>query len=446
MSLAIPAFLHPFSNPASAPVFSVERARGITVFDAAGKPHLDGAAGLWCVNLGYGEQRIIDAVAAQLEKLPFYQSFANVEAGGGGELAEALRKVAPPGIRRVFFGLSGSDAADTAVKLAWFYNNLLGRPRKKKIIARKRAYHGVTLAGGSCTGLEPTHRLFDLPLAGFLHVSAPDAYHFEGDADALADQLAAELDDTIRREGPDTVAAFIAEPVMGTGGVLVPPSSYFPRIGEVLRRHDVLMIADEVITGFGRLGNWFASPRFGITPDIINVAKGLSNGYVPISATLVGERIADVMEKEAGRIGVFAHGFTYSAHPAGAAAALAVMDILADGTLFSQSASRGAYLLKRLRAVVSGHPLVGDIRGAGLMAGVELTTDRASKAGFPTKAGAAAHVAACCRAEGLLVRGLPTNDVIAFSPALIVTEPEIDEMVSRLLRGLDAALPRLAAV
>lgn len=427
--------LHPFSTLASteANPLVIQSAKGITVRDVQGRALLDGSAGLWCVNVGYGRSEIVEAVAAQMRELSFFHSFNGVANEPAAQLASRILQHAPAGMERVFFGNSGSDANDTAVKVVWLYNNLRGKPQKKKIVARWRAYHGVTVAAGSLTGLPSVHKSFDLPLPTMLHVSPPDAYrHPERDAAFYAE----ELEQLIRSEGADTVAAFFAEPVMGTGGVMLPPDGYFQAIRAVCDRHDVLLVLDEIICGFGRLGSWFGAQHFNVRPDLMTAAKGLTSSYLPMSAVMVGEQVWDALRGSLGEKGVFAHGFTTSGHPVCAAAALANLDIIEKEALVPRAAEMGGVLLRTLRETCADHPLVGDIRGCGLMVGVELVTERATKKGFDAELGISSRVQKAAVEEGLLVRAL-SSDVMAFSPAFTVTPDEIRAISKHLRKALD---------
>ena len=420
---------------------------GVTLVDTAGRRYLDAVAGLWCVNIGYGRHEVADAMGAQARRLAYYHTFSSMSNEPQIRLAERLLSIAPRTLSKVFFGNSGSDANDTQVKLVWYYNNLRGKPRKKKIVSRLLAYHGTTVASASLTGLPAFHRAFDLPIPNVLHTATPHYYRHgaPGQSEAeYARALAAELDALIEREGPDTVAAFIAEPVMGAGGVLVPPQTYFDEVQAVLRKHDVLMIADEVICGFGRLGRIFGSEVYGIEPDLMTAAKGLTSAYFPLSAVFVSERVWTVLREASPQMGAFAHGFTYSGHPVGAAAAMANLDILLGEDLVGNSARVGAYLQGRLRETLAGHPLVGDVRGVALIAGIELVADRASKRPFDPAMKVANRVAQSCLDDGLIVRALPAGDVVALSPPLCLTRSQADEIVERLERGLRAVADELA--
>ena len=423
-------------------------ARGVHITDARGGRYLDAAAGLWCVNVGYGRQEIADAIAAQLATLPYYHSFTSMANEPSILLADRVLRWAPEGMSKVIFGSGGSDANDTNVKLVWYYNNLRGLPEKKKIISRQRAYHGVTVASGSLTGLPLFHQNFDLPLPMVRHTKSVDQYREKpagmSEADYAA-HLADELEKLILAEGPETVGAFIAEPVMGTGGVLVPPEGYFPAMQAVLDRYDVLLIADEVICGFGRLGTPFGCDRYDIRPDIITLAKGLSSAYLPISASVISEKIWAVLEETAPKMAAFGHGFTYSAHPTCAAAALANLDILERENLVANAARAGAALKERLNEDLGEHPLVGDIRGEGLMIGIELVADRQSRAMIELAHKAAIRVMKRGYGEGILVRALPNGNVIALSPPLTLSDDNIDELVPALTRAIDHVHGELAS-
>jgi L-2,4-diaminobutyrate transaminase len=441
--------LHPATSIADhlqkGPRIMVEGA-GVTLVDSHGTRYIDGVAGLWCVNIGYGRHEVADAIAAQGRRLAYYHTFSSMSNEPQIRLADRLLGLQPWKFCRVFFGNSGSDANDTQVKLVWYYNNLRGRPRKKKIVSRLQGYHGSTVATASLTGLPSFHRAFDLPIANILHTATPHYYRNAAPGQAEEDYarvLAAELDRLIEREGPDTVAAFIAEPVMGAGGVLLPPRTYFEEIQKVLRKHDVLMIADEVICGFGRLGRFWGSEVFGIEPDLMTAAKGLTSAYFPLSAVFVSEPVWAVLRDSSSQIGPFAHGFTYSGHPVGAAAAMANLDILVGEDLVGNSARVGAYLQARLRDAFGKHPLVGEVRGVGLMAGVELMADPAGRRPFDSALKVAYRVAQRCLEEGLIVRALPAGDVLAFSPPLCITRDEVDQVVERFGRGLEAVTDEL---
>ena len=416
------------------------RGEGAYVYDDDGKQYIEGMAGLWCAALGLSEKRLADVATKQLNTLPYYQNFAHRSTGPAVDLAERLIQLAPVPMSKVLFQSSGSEANDTAIKLAWYYFHAIGKPEKKKIIGRKRAYHGTSIASASLTGLPHLHRDFNLPLDGFLHVSCP---HFYRDGkpgeteEEFATRLANELEETILREGPDTVAAFFAEPAMGTGGVVVPPAGYFPKIQEVLKRHDVLMVCDEVITGFGRTGSWWGAQTFDIKPDMISCAKALTAAYMPLSALLMSQRIYDAMKAQSEKIGVFGHGYTYGAHPVACAVGLEALRIYEEDGLIDHAAKLGERLgagLKKLAA----HPLVGEVRGAGLMWGVELVRSKQTREAFPATQKFGLGVQNHAFERGLVVRAL--GDSLVFAPPLIINEAQVDEMLKRFAAALDAGL------
>ncbi|MEM0906213.1 MAG: aminotransferase [Pseudomonadota bacterium] len=441
---------HPFTNPKShvetGPKIMVE-GKGITLTGHDGKTFIDALAGLWCVNVGYGRKEIVDAIAHQAARLPYYHSFASMGTEPAVYTADTIRRLAPGDMARVFFGVSGSDANDTQVKLVWYYNNLKGRPHKKKIIARDRAYHGVTVAAGSLTGLPMVHAAFDLPLPQVVRVRCPH-YFQEAEAgeseDAFSDRLAAELEATIEKEGPETVAAFIAEPVMGAGGVVVPPRGYFEKVQAVLKKYDILFIADEVICGFGRLGDMFGSDTYGIKPDMISVAKGITSGYQPLSAVMLGEEVWSTIRDDSEHLGVFGHGYTYTAHPIACAAANANLEILERENLTQNARTVGAHFQKNLRERLSDHPFVGEIRGLGLIAGVEFTKENGKATNFHPSAGIGKLFAAEALSRGLVVRAM-VNDTIAMSPPLILTTDQADQIVDLFSDTLDAITPQMQA-
>jgi L-2,4-diaminobutyrate transaminase len=405
--------------------------RGARVHDIHGRSYIDGMAGLWCVNVGYGRVELAEAMRDHAERLGYYHAFSSMGTEAPGLLAERIIEMAPPGMSKVFFGCTGSDANDTQVKLVWFYNNVLGRPEKKKIIARSRGYHGVSVMSAGLTGLPGLHANFDLPLPMIRHTTAPYRL-WEAEAgitdEAFAQKLADDLEALILAEGPDTVAAFIAEPVMGAGGVIVPPAGYFDRIQTVLRRYDVLLIADEVITAFGRLGSWFGSPLFGIEPDLITIAKGLTSGYFPLSGCIVSDRVWRVLV-DGSASGPFGHGYTYSAHPLGAAVAMANLDVIESEGLVAQAAARGALMHALLREAFDDHPLVGEVRGTALIAALEFVAGKDPAERFDPALKVSARVTRRCLELGLITRALPAADTISFSPPFVITEDEVGELV-----------------
>jgi 4-aminobutyrate--pyruvate transaminase len=432
--------LHPYTNlsqHAEKGPHIIEEGKGVYVYDDAGKEYIEALAGLWSTSFGFAEEELIEAAIKQLRRLPFYHAFNHKSHHPGIDLAEKLKQIAPVPMSKVFFANSGSEANDTVVKLVWYYNNALDRPEKKKIIARIKGYHGVTVASASLTGLPNNHRDFDLPIANILHTECPHFYRFgaEGESEEdFATRMAESLDKLIRDEGPETVAAFIAEPVMGAGGVIPPPATYFEKIQEVLKRHDVLFIADEVICGFGRTGNMWGSQTYGLKPDILTCAKALSSSYLPISAVMISEEVFQGLVTESEKIGVFAHGFTYSGHPVPAAVALRTLELMEERKTVDQVRGVVPRFQHRL-AAFADHPLVGEARGIGLIGAVELVADKASKKPFDPAHKVGPYMEERCREHGLIVRAL--MDSVALCPPLIISEEQIDEMFARYTRALD---------
>ena len=434
--------LHPYTNLAALPQqgsLILERGDGVFVYDVDGRPYIEGMAGLWCNALGHGREELVEAAAEQMRKLPFAHLFTAKSHDPAIALAEKLKELAPCNAAKAFFCNSGSEANDTQMKLVWYVNNALGRPQKKKIISRIKAYHGVTIASASLTGLPNNHIDFDLPLPQVRHAGCPHHYRFalagETEED-FASRLAAELDAMIEAEGPETVAAFIAEPVMGAGGVIVPPRTYFEKIQPVLEKHDVMLIADEVICGFGRLGEWFGSTALGMTPDTVSVAKQLSSSYLPIAAVIIPDWIDEALSRQSEKIGVFGHGFTYSGHPVAAAVALKTIEILERDDVLGHVRGIIPHFQERLRAFAD-HPMVGEARGMGLVGAVEVVADKASKRPFDPKRFAAAKVVALAQEEGLIVRAI--GDAVSICPPLVISREEIDLLFERLGRALDRA-------
>jgi 4-aminobutyrate--pyruvate transaminase len=448
----IATLLHPYTNlkahQTKGPLI-ITRGRGVNVYDDQGKEYIEGLAGLWCVSLGFNEPRLVEAARRQLETLPYYHSFSSKSHGPAIELAERILDLLPDTMSKVFFNNSGSEANDTAIKLVWYYNNALGRPHKKKIVSRIKAYHGVTIASASLTGLPNNHRDFDLPIAGIVHAGCPHHYRFArpGESEeAFASRLAEELDALIEKEGPDTVAAFIAEPVMGAGGVLVPPRTYFDKIQPVLKKHDVLLIADEVICGFGRLGTMFGHELFDIQPDMVVMAKQLTSGYQPMSATVISGAVYDALVSQSEKIGVFAHGFTYSGHPVAAAVGVETLKIYEERRILDHIRAITPHFQERLRQL-GRHPLVGEARGIGLIGAVELVADKQSKKPFDVGVAAGPLGADMALDNGLIVRA--AGDTLALCPPLIIEDQEIDQLFDRLATTLDqthAELRRRGAV
>jgi 4-aminobutyrate---pyruvate transaminase len=440
----VETLVHPYVNLASfreAGPLVIERGQGVHVYDTDGKPYIEGMAGLWCTALGYGNEELVEAATAQMRKLSFAHLFTGKSHDPAIELAEKLKEIAPVPISKVFFCNSGSEANDTQVKLVWYLNNALGRPAKKKFIGRQKGYHGVTVVAASLTGLPANHRDFDLPLPGFLHAGCPHHYRFalagETEED-FATRLAAELDALIVKEGPDTVAAFIAEPVMGAGGVIVPPKTYFEKIMAVCARHDVFTISDEVICGFGRLGTAFGCAALGFRPQSISIAKALSSAYLPIAGVMIPESMYQALLAESKKIGVFGHGFTYGGHPVSAAVAVKAIEIYGRDRIFEMAAARAPQFQARL-AALNAHPLVGEARGMGLIGGVELVADKRTKRPFLPQHGVAPRAVAFAEQEGLIVRAV-LGDVLTLCPPLVISAAETDELFDRLTRALDKTL------
>ncbi|MBE7637925.1 aminotransferase class III-fold pyridoxal phosphate-dependent enzyme [Sneathiella sp. P13V-1] len=416
----------------------IEKGKGIYVYDDNGKEYIEGLAGLWCTSFGFGEQELIDAATKQMQKLPYYHSFASKSTEPGILLAEKLIEIAPADFSKVFFVNSGSEANDTVVKLIWYYNNALGRRQKKKIISRQKAYHGVTVAAASLTGLPPLHNDFDLPIENILHTSCPHYYRFGKDGESeeeFATRMAVELEELILKEGPDTVAAFIAEPVMGAGGVIVPPKGYFEKIQAVLKKYDVLMVADEVICGFGRTGNMWGTETYGIKPDILSCAKALSSAYLPIAAVMVSEEIFRGMVKQSETHGAFAHGYTYSGHPVPAAVALRTLELMEERNMIAHVQKVAPVFEKRFKALAD-HELVGEVRVSGLVGAIELVADKETKRSFAPSCAVGPTGYGYIQEEGVISRAV-AGDNLALCPPLIITEEQINEMFDRFERGLE---------
>ncbi|WP_020592666.1 aspartate aminotransferase family protein [Kiloniella laminariae] len=435
--------LHPYTNARAhekkGPLV-MTHGKGIEVFDDQGKSYIEGMAGLWSTSLGFSEERLAEAAAKQMRALPFYHGFTHKTPIPPVELSEKLIAMAPVPMSKVIFANSGSEANDTIVKLIWYYNNALGRPEKKKIISRIKGYHGVTVATASMTGLPINQTDFDLPIKNILHTSCPHYWRFgkEGESEeAFASRMAQELEAMILAEGPDTIAAFIGEPVMGAGGVIVPPATYWEKIQAVLKKHDILLIADEVICGFGRTGNAFGSQTFGIKPDIMSMAKALSSSYLPISAVMMNDKFYQVIADNSDKIGVLGHGFTYSGHPVCAAVALETLKIYEERNLFAQAAETGAHLQNKL-SVFKDHPLVGEVRGVGLIAGVELVQNKQTRESFSPAGKVGTYLNERAVEEGLIIRNM--GDTIAFCPPLIITDDQIDQMIERFAKALERTL------
>ena len=433
--------LHPYTHPASlreTGAHMIASGEGVHVTDGEGKRYIEGMAGLWCCGLGFGERELIEAARAQLERLPYYHLFGGRTHEPAIELAEMLKDLLPVPMAKVFYGSSGSEANETQVKLTWYMNNALGRPEKKKIISRRRGYHGVTLVSASMTGLPLNHGSFDIPFDFVRHTRCPHHWR-EGEPGEsereFSARLAGELDALIEAEGPETVAAFIAEPVMGAGGVIVPPEGYFEAIQPVLDRHEVRLIADEVITGFGRTGNWFGTETYGMTPGSVSVAKQLTGGYAPLSAVAMDAAMTEAIEAEASRHPALGHGFTYGGHPLGCAVGIAALELYRRRDIVAHVRRVAPVFQARLRALAE-HPLVGEARGVGLLGGLELSPDPARAAMFAEPGKVGARLAQEVLARGVILRAI--GDTLAFCPPMIITEAEIEELFAPLEAALDA--------
>ncbi len=414
----------------------IQRGKGVYVYDTQGKAYIEGMAGLWCTGLGYGDEELIEAATEQLRTLSYSHLFGAKGMEPAIELAEKLKEIAPIPISKVFYTSSGSEANDTQVKLAWYMNNALGRPNKKKIISRQKAYHGVTIMAASLTGLPYNHIGWDLPVDRVVHTDCPHYWRFgkEGESEAeFLTRIVQSLRDLIEREGPDTIAAMIAEPVMGAGGVIVPPAGYYEAIKAVLDEHDIILIDDEVINGFGRTGNWWGCQTMGMTPTTISAAKQLTSAYVPLGAVLVPEDIYQAYLDHSRQIGTFGHGFTYGGHPLGCAVGAKAIEIYQKRDIVGKVRAISPLFARRLEAVAD-HPLVGEVRYSGLVGGVELVADKATKRSFDGKKGVGAALARFAEGHGAIVRAI--GDTIAFCPPMIISEAELNELFDRFEKAL----------
>lgn len=416
-------------------------AEGVYIVDREGRRSLDAFGGLYCVNVGYGRKKITDAIAEQASKLAYYHAYAGHGSEPSIRLARMVIERAPAGMSRVFFGLSGSDANETNIKLVWYINNVLGRPQKKKIISRWRGYHGSGVMTGSLTGLAGFHNLFDLPRAPILHTEAP--YYFRREDRSMSEEqfsqhCADRLEEMIQAEGPDTIAAFIGEPVLGTGGIVPPPAGYWPKIQAVLKKHDILLIADEVVTGFGRLGSMFGSDHYGIEPDLITIAKGLTSAYAPLSGVIVSEKVWRVLEQGSDEFGPIGHGWTYSSHPLCTAAGIANLELVDELDLVANARETGAYFNAALKDALGGHRHVGEVRGEGLLAAVELVRDRDDHRFFETSEKIGPRVAAALLERGVIARAMPQGDILGFAPPLCLTREEADVVVDATRGAVEA--------
>lgn len=407
---------------------------GVFIEDRDGNRLLDAFAGLYCVNVGYGRPEIADAIAEQARKLAYYHAYVGHGTEASITLARMILDRAPRNMSKVYFGLGGSDANETNLKLVWYYNNIRGLPQKKKIISRWRGYHGSGLASGSLTGLHLFHNKFDLPLDRFLHTEAP--YYFRRDDLSMNESdfvshCVSQLEQMIEREGPETIAAFIGEPVLGTGGLVPPPDGYWPAIQSVLHKHDILLIADEVVTGFGRLGDMFGSSHYGIEADLITIAKGLTSAYAPLSGSIVSDRVWKVLEEGTDENGPIGHGWTYSAHPLGAAAGIANLELIDTLGLVQNAGEMGQYLNMAMTSAFEGHPHVGDVRGEGLLCALEFVEDRDTRRFFDPSKGMGGKIAAALLKRGVIARAMPQGDILGFAPPLCLSRPEADLIIEK---------------
>ena len=442
-------FFHPSTHLAQhargeSPSRVIKTASGVYIEDRDGNKLLDAFAGLYCVNVGYGRQEIAEAIADQARELAYYHSYV----GHGTEASITLSKMildrAPSSMSKVYFGLSGSDANETNVKLIWYFNNILGRPEKKKIISRWRGYHGSGLLTGSLTGLELFHKKFDLPLNNVIHTDSP-FYFRRDDLNQTEEQFVAQcvkaLEDQIEREGADTIAAFIGEPVLGTGGIVPPPAGYWAAIQAVLKKYDILLVVDEVVTGFGRLGTMFGSDHYGIQADIITIAKGLTSAYAPLSGSIISDEVWKVLEQGTDENGPIGHGWTYSAHPIGAAAGLANLRLIDDLNLVTNAREVGAYLNTSMQQALGDHPNVGDVRGEGMLCAVEFVKDKDSRTFFDAADKIGPQVSATLLTQDkVIARAMPQSDIVGFAPPFCLTRQEADTVVAATVKAVNTVL------
>lgn len=428
--------LHPFTDTKALNqkgVTVITRAEGVYLWDSENKKYLDGMAGLWCVNVGYGRREIMDAAYQQMQQLPYYNSFFQTSHPPAIELAARIAEIAPAHMNRVFFCGSGSEANDTVVRMVRHYWAALGKPAKRIIISRENAYHGSTMAGASLGGMKPMHKQGGLPIPDIEHIMQPHWFKdgYDMTPEKFGEKAAHALEQRIIELGADNVAAFIAEPVQGAGGVIVPPSTYWPEIQRICKQHDVLLVADEVICGFGRTGKWFGSNAYEITADLMAIAKGLSSGYLPIGGVVVSDKVAEGLEQG----GDFNHGYTYSGHPACAAAALANIELMQRERIVENAGEKIAPYFQSKLSELASHPLVGQIRGVGMLGAIQLVPEKPANTPF-IKSGAVSTV---CRdysnENGLIMRAV--DDAMILSPPLVITESEIDELFQIAGTSLD---------
>ncbi|MBI1621720.1 aspartate aminotransferase family protein [Aquamicrobium zhengzhouense] len=423
----------------------IDRGEGVYVYDNHGKRYLEAMSGLWSVGLGFSEKRLVEAATRQMERLPYYHTFTHKGHNPVADLAEKLVTMAPVPMSKAFFTNSGSEAIDTALKMIWYRSNALGKPEKKKIIVRNRAYHGVTIAAAALTSLPANHNSFDLIVPDVIRLTAPHFYR-EGKPgeteEQFATRLAEELDAAIQAAGPDTVAAMFAEPLQGAGGVIVPPATYWEKIQAVLAKYDILLVADEVICGFGRTGSMFGCETFNLKPDMMALSKQISSSYIPASALLINKRVYGPIRERSGEIGTFGHGFTAGGHPVASAVSLETIRIIEEDGLVERAGEVGAKLQAGLRSLAD-HPLVGEVRGMALIAAIELVTDKEAKTALPTPGQLGAMVNANLQEAGIISRAMV--DALAFCPPLIITEAQVEELVAGVRAALDKTYKELGA-
>jgi putrescine aminotransferase len=434
--------LHPFTDHKAlheGHVRLITHGEGVFLFDAAGHKILDGMAGLWCVAAGYSRPELVEAAAAQMTKLPYYNTFFKTTTQPVVALSQRLAKLTPPGLNHAFFACSGSEAVDTALRMARVFWQTKGRPEKKIIIGREYGYHGSTTLGAAAGGMVDMHRQA-ASLPDFVHVLPPYWYGYGGQMSEAEFGLyaARQLEDKIKSLGAGNIAAFIGEPLQGAGGVIIPPATYWPEVARICREHDILLIADEVICGFGRTGAMFGSDTFGITPDLMTLAKALTSGYLPLSAVMVGDRVADVLINDTGE---FYHGFTYSGHPVACAVALANLDIIEGEALVPRAAQMGQILRDKLHAALDDHPMVGEIRGVGLIGAIELVADKRTRRFFDPRGRTGMICRDYCFENNLVMRAV--RDTMVFSPPLIISEAEIDLLVRSCTRAIEQTYARV---
>ena len=442
------SFFHPSTHLAQhargeSPNRIIKTAEGVHIQDRDGNRLLDAFAGLYCVNVGYGRQEIAEAIAEQARELAYYHAYVGHGTEASVTLAHMVMERAPEHMSKVYFGLSGSDANETNIKLIWYYNNIRGLPEKKKIISRWRGYHGSGVMTGSLTGLETFHNKFDLPRAPILHTTAP--YYFRRDDLDMSEEdftahCVAELEALIEREGADTIAAFIGEPVLGTGGIVPPPAGYWDAIQAVLAKHDILLVADEVVTGFGRLGTMMGSDHYGLKPDLITIAKGLTSAYAPLSGSIVCDKMWKVLEQGTDENGPIGHGWTYSAHPIGAAAGVANLRLIDELGLVQNAGETGAYFLGAMRDALAGHAHVGDVRGEGMLCAVEFVEEKAGRKFYDASKKVGPAVAAELASMGVIGRAMPQGDILGFAPPLCLTREEADTIVATTVKAVKNVL------